>query len=65
MNQHTWAANKIKLFRAIALLRASGNAAPAEEEIKATYVKMGGLVIEGPIEAAVEEAPAPKKVAKK
>lgn len=63
MTPFTWAANKIKFFRAVAQLRASGNTAPSEADIKALYVKMGGLVIEEPVAAVVEEAP--KKVAKK
>ena len=51
-NKYTWAANPSKLQRAIAKVAPKNG---TEEDIKAEYILIGGLVCEMEIEEGVEE----------
>jgi hypothetical protein len=48
-NNYTWAANQLKLQRAIAM------AGPDEAEVKKYYISIGGLVVGEPVVAPKED----------
>lgn len=58
MSQYKWAANPVKLARAIATTKSSD-----EDVIKTEYIRLGGLIIGSRIPVAEkEEVPAPIEV---
>ncbi len=60
-----WVSNETKYFRAIKNLKAAGDAQPTDEQLKAEYVKYGGLLIEVPVEAKIEKPIKTEKVVEK